>query len=53
MQASDDTQTLLRQVRLGSTAVTLLGTAHVSRSSADQVAAELDSQAYHAVAIEL
>ena len=52
MQA-DDTQTLLRQVRLGSTSVTLLGTAHVSRSSADQVAAELDSQAYQAVAIEL
>ena len=52
MQA-DDTQTLLRQVQLGSTSVTLLGTAHISRSSADQVAAELDSQAYRAVAIEL
>ena len=52
-ESSGDAQTLLRQVQLGSTSVTLLGTAHVSRSSADQVAAELDSQAYQAVAIEL
>ncbi len=52
-ESSGDAQTLLRQVQLGSTSVTLLGTAHVSRSSADQVAAELDSQAYRAVAIEL
>ncbi|MGB5200866.1 MAG: TraB/GumN family protein [Sedimenticolaceae bacterium] len=52
-ESTGDAQTLLRQVQLGSTSVTLLGTAHVSRSSADQVAAELDSQAYRAVAIEL
>jgi pheromone shutdown-related protein TraB len=52
-ESTGDTQTLLRQVQVGSTSVTLLGTAHVSRSSADQVAAELDSQAYRAVAIEL
>ncbi|MCB1772970.1 MAG: TraB/GumN family protein [Gammaproteobacteria bacterium] len=35
------------------TRVTLLGTAHVSHSSARQVAEELDSKAYQAVAIEL
>jgi pheromone shutdown-related protein TraB len=44
---------LLREVQVGDTRVTLLGTAHVSRSSAQQVAAELDSKAYQAVAIEL
>ena len=48
-----DSPALLRQVEVGETAVTLLGTAHVSRSSAAQVAAELDSKAYQAVAIEL
>lgn len=44
---------LLRVVMLGDTRVTLLGTAHISRSSAEQVADELDSRAYQAVAIEL
>ncbi len=44
---------LLREVQVNGTSITLLGTAHVSRSSADQVAAELDSRAYQAVAIEL
>ena len=44
---------LLRKVQVGETNITLLGTAHVSRSSAQQVAAELDSRAYQAVAIEL
>jgi pheromone shutdown-related protein TraB len=44
---------LLRAVAVGDTPITLLGTAHVSRSSAEQVAAELESRAYQAVAIEL
>ena len=44
---------LLREVRYGDTSITLLGTAHISRSSAEQVARELDSKAYEAVAIEL
>lgn len=44
---------LLRVVQHGDTSITLLGTAHISRSSADQVARELDSKAYEAVAIEL
>ena len=48
-----DSPALLRQVKVGETPITLLGTAHVSRSSAAQVAAELDSKAYQAVAIEL
>ena len=52
-QVKDDTLALLREVKVGETLVTLLGTAHVSRSSAEQVAAELDSKAYQAVAIEL
>jgi pheromone shutdown-related protein TraB len=45
--------TLLREVDVNGTRITLLGTAHVSRSSAEQVAGELDSGAYDAVAIEL
>jgi pheromone shutdown-related protein TraB len=52
-EASGQATALLREVRLGDTLITLLGTAHVSRSSAEQVAAELDSKAYQAVAIEL
>ena len=44
---------LLRELRLGDTRVALLGTAHISRSSAQQVAEALDSGAYTAVAIEL
>ncbi len=44
---------LLREVRHADTTITLLGTAHVSRTSAEQVARELDSKAYQAVAIEL
>lgn len=45
--------TLLREITVAGTPITLLGTAHISRSSAEQVAAELDSKAYQAVAIEL
>lgn len=48
-----DGDALLRQVEVNGTLVTLLGTAHISRSSAEQVARELDTGAYHAVAIEL
>ena len=44
---------LLREVHHADTTITLLGTAHVSRTSAEQVARELDSKAYQAVAIEL
>ena len=51
--ATAEASTLLREVQLGNTSVTLLGTAHISRSSAEQVAAELDSKAYQAVAVEL
>lgn len=43
----------LREVTLGSTRIVLLGTAHVSHSSARQVAMELDSGRYQAVAVEL
>jgi pheromone shutdown-related protein TraB len=50
---ADNADNLLRHVMVGQTRVTLLGTAHVSRSSARQVAEELDSKAYQAVAIEL
>lgn len=48
-----DTQALLREIDVAGTPVTLLGTAHVSRSSAEQVVALLDSRAHEAVAIEL
>jgi len=51
--AAEGTPALLRTVTVDGTPITLLGTAHISRSSAEQVAAELDSKAYQAVAIEL
>lgn len=40
-------------VQVGSTAVTLLGTAHVSRASAEEVARRVASGTYDAVALEL
>ena len=43
----------MRTLTVDDMRITLLGTAHVSRSSAEQVASELDSGAYDAVAIEL
>ena len=52
-RAADEQSELLRHVQLGETRITLLGTAHVSHSSAAQVEAELDSLDYQAVAIEL
>lgn len=48
-----DTAHLKRLVQVGDTSVTLLGTAHVSHDSARQVAAELDTPVYDAVAVEL
>lgn len=51
--AAGEVSSLLRSVEVNGTTVTLLGTAHVSRSSAEQVATELDSKAYQAVAVEL
>lgn len=43
----------LVEVRIGSSRVTLLGTAHVSRASAEKVRELLESDAYDAVAVEL
>ena len=48
---SESPEQPLQEVTLGNTRITVLGTAHVSRSSARQVAEELDSKAYQAVAI--
>lgn len=42
-----------REVILGDSKITLLGTAHVSRSSAEKVRALLNSDNYDAVAVEL
>ena len=43
----------LSEVTLGSGRITILGTAHVSRSSADEVRRQLSSGHYDAVAVEL
>jgi pheromone shutdown-related protein TraB len=43
----------MRQVRIGRTLFHILGTAHVSRESAEEVRSELRSGRYDAVAIEL
>ncbi|WP_078121523.1 TraB/GumN family protein [Thiosocius teredinicola] len=50
---ADKASTLIREIQLGETKITLLGTAHVSRTSAEEVEALLDSKQYEAVAIEL
>src|SRR5690625_887999 len=42
-----------RVVLRGNTEFTLLGTAHVSRASAEEVRAEIESGEYDAVAVEL
>lgn len=42
-----------REVRIGDSRITLLGTAHVSRASAEMVKQLLDSGDYDAVAVEL
>ena len=41
------------QTRIGETRITLLGTAHVSRKSAEAVTRMIDSGDYDAVAVEL
>ena len=51
MQQTD--QEPLRQVEIDGSRITLLGTAHVSRASADKVKSLLATQAYDAVAVEL
>ncbi len=43
----------LAEVGLGEGRVTVLGTAHVSKSSADEVRRQLASGSYDAVAVEL
>lgn len=48
-----DTQEPLITVDAGGTRITILGTAHVSRASAEMVRLLLTSQAYDAVAVEL
>ncbi|MCB1801555.1 MAG: TraB/GumN family protein [Gammaproteobacteria bacterium] len=51
--ASAPAETPLTEVVIGDSRITLLGTAHVSRTSAMQVENELDRGVYDAVAIEL
>jgi pheromone shutdown-related protein TraB len=48
-----DPQEPQREILLGESRITLLGTAHVSRSSAEKVAELLDTGDYDAVAVEL
>ncbi|MDF1529911.1 MAG: TraB/GumN family protein, partial [Sedimenticola sp.] len=43
----------IKEVQVGDSMVTLLGTAHVSRASAEKVRELLDSGDYDAVAVEL
>jgi len=50
---SESPQQPLQEVTLGNTHITLLGTAHVSRTSADTVEEMLNTGTYDAVAIEL
>ncbi len=50
---SQTVQEPLREIHLGDSRVTLLGTAHVSRASAETVKALLESGRYDAVAVEL
>ncbi|MEJ2694618.1 MAG: TraB domain-containing protein, partial [Candidatus Thiodiazotropha sp.] len=42
-----------REIRIGESRITLLGTAHVSRASADMVTRLLETGEYDAVAVEL
>lgn len=50
---NDSTATNLRRIRVGATEFTLLGTAHVSRQSAEDVRRLIESEAFDAVAVEL
>ncbi|MBA1331355.1 TraB family protein, partial [Candidatus Endoriftia persephone str. Guaymas] len=51
MQAEE--QQPIRQIQLGESQLTLLGTAHVSRTSAEKVRELLQSGDYDSVAVEL
>ncbi len=53
MQPTDTDAQPQRTITINNTEITLLGTAHVSRASADAVEEELNSGRYSAVAIEL
>jgi pheromone shutdown-related protein TraB len=53
MQPTETDTQPRRSLTIQNTEITLLGTAHVSRASADAVEEELNSQRYDAVAIEL
>ena len=53
MEASENPEQPLHELSLGNTRITLLGTAHVSKASADAVEALLETGDYDAVAIEL
>ncbi|MGH8553571.1 MAG: TraB family protein, partial [Methylococcales bacterium] len=43
----------LREIQIGGAAITLLGTAHVSKTSVEEVKRELASKRYDAIALEL
>jgi len=51
--AAPETDHLLRQVTIGETRITLLGTAHISAQSVEDVRQAIDSGAYDGVAVEL
>lgn len=50
---SQTDQEPLREIRLGESNITLLGTAHISRASAEMVKTLLETRQYDAVAVEL
>ena len=50
---SPEVQQPLRSLQLGESQITILGTAHVSRASADKVRELLAQESYDAVAVEL
>ncbi len=52
-EIKQENQEPMAEVRIGDSRVTLLGTAHVSRTSADKVKELLDTGEYDAVAVEL
>jgi pheromone shutdown-related protein TraB len=52
-KAKQENQEPMAEVRIGDSLVTLLGTAHVSRTSADKVKELLETGEYDAVAVEL
>ena len=52
-KAEQENQEPMAEVRIGNSRVTLLGTAHVSRTSADKVKELLETGEYDAVAVEL